>query len=614
MGLLTGVARDQFGAIATNASITVYLTGTTTPASLFEEEALTTPVANPVSVDAVGQFQVHVADGLFDYAIARPGETPQTVIGVAAINPSNYLALAGRAGGQVAYGGTGSGNPLTFRSTSHGTKGPMTFEQASGYVFNEDGAAVDFRVEGDTVANLLFLQGSTDRVGIGTATPSARFNVEGGGVIFNDAGGDFDVRMEGDTEANLFFLDASVDRIGVGTSAPTHRVDVRVSATGSTVGRVQNTHASGFSGFSFYDESGVETFIIAVDNGSNVSRINSVNSHPIGLFTGSVERVAIGASGDFIFNDPGNNCDFRVEGDTDQFLIFADASADCLGIGSSAPGAKLHVKSSGVVSILEGTGTESQFLWTSNSGGTPQTWMLRLTGATPSFTIRDSTAGTEPFGIQVGAANTTMFIGVNRNIVFCAGAVTSGVGVIGIGGNATAPSTSPADTVQLWVADAAAGDAQLFVRNEAGKHERLSGLVVRNSAQFDKTSDTTLANVTGLTHNVEAGKAYRFTARLPTASNAAGGVKAAIAGTCTATAITYEGLTIAAGATTQGRGTALGTAVGGVTAVTAAWIEISGTIVVNAAGTLTVQFAQNASFGTASSVLANGSFEIQQIG
>lgn len=57
--------------------------------------------------------------------------------------------------------------------------------------------------------------------------------------------------------------------------------------------------------------------------------------------------------------------------------------------------------------------------------------------------------------------------------------------------------------------------------------------------------------------------------------------------------------------------TALATTVGGVTAVTAAYCRITGTITVNAGGTLTVQFAQNASNGTASSVLIGSSFVVQ---
>jgi hypothetical protein len=44
---------------------------------------------------------------------------------------------------------------------------------------NESGANVDMRVEGDTDANLLFTDASTDRIGVGTNAPSAKLTVNG---------------------------------------------------------------------------------------------------------------------------------------------------------------------------------------------------------------------------------------------------------------------------------------------------------------------------------------------------------------------------------------------------------------------------------------------------
>jgi hypothetical protein len=49
-------------------------------------------------------------------------------------------------------------------------------------VFNDGGADVDFRVEGDTDANLLFVDAGNERVGIGVATPQNKFQIDDGGV------------------------------------------------------------------------------------------------------------------------------------------------------------------------------------------------------------------------------------------------------------------------------------------------------------------------------------------------------------------------------------------------------------------------------------------------
>jgi hypothetical protein len=50
-----------------------------------------------------------------------------------------------------------------------------------------------------------------------------------GAVVFNDAGADVDFRVEGDTDANLLFVDASNDQGGIGTSAPVSALNVIAS-------------------------------------------------------------------------------------------------------------------------------------------------------------------------------------------------------------------------------------------------------------------------------------------------------------------------------------------------------------------------------------------------
>ena len=74
---------------------------------------------------------------------------------------------------------------------------------------------------------------TSGNLGIGTDSPGARLDVRGT-AIFNEGGGDYDVRMEGDSDANLFYLDASTDRIGIGTASPSHLLDVEGVAHAST--------------------------------------------------------------------------------------------------------------------------------------------------------------------------------------------------------------------------------------------------------------------------------------------------------------------------------------------------------------------------------------------
>lgn len=78
-------------------------------------------------------------------------------------------------------------------------------------------------------------------------------------------------------------------------------------------------------------------------------------------------------NGNVVFNDSGANWDFRVEGDTDQNLLFVDASTDRVGIGTNTPSEKLHIsgntKINGTLNIGSfGTGTSINTLAIDSNG------------------------------------------------------------------------------------------------------------------------------------------------------------------------------------------------------------------------------------------------------
>ena len=101
------------------------------------------------------------------------------------------------------------------------------------FVFNESSADLDFRIEGNGDANLFFTDAGNDRVGIKTSSPSTELHVvggikatgsidfDGGGFTFNDSHAAVDFRIETDTLTHAVFVDGSADKIGFGTSSPT---------------------------------------------------------------------------------------------------------------------------------------------------------------------------------------------------------------------------------------------------------------------------------------------------------------------------------------------------------------------------------------------------------
>ena len=109
--------------------------------------------------------------------------------------------------------------------------GNVEFDGGS-FIFNESSADVDFRIEGNGDANLFFTDAGNDRVGIKTGSPSTELHVvggvkatgnidfDGGGFVFNESHAAVDFRIETDTLVNAFFVDGSADKIGFGTNSP----------------------------------------------------------------------------------------------------------------------------------------------------------------------------------------------------------------------------------------------------------------------------------------------------------------------------------------------------------------------------------------------------------
>lgn len=137
-----------------------------------------------------------------------------------------------------------------------------------------------------------------------------------------------------------------------------------------------------------------------------------------------------------------------------------------------------------------------------------------------------------------------------------------------------------------------------------------------STADVSFTSNTTLATITGLSIALTASKTYSCGGHLTvTASGASGGIKVQLvaSGGLTATSASFTAENDN-GTTTNARSTvtALGSSVGNATAAVTD-VYLDGAIVVNAAGTINVQAAQNASDGTTLTVGKNSTFRCVRV-
>ena len=153
-----------------------------------------------------------------------------------------YPAFSIGTAGAVGIGKTGAGNILdiTYRNAATGgvviteatnsIASKFISEASSGSIGTTTNSKFGFRTNSATVG----VFDTSGNFGIGTDAPGAVLDVRGA-AIFNEAGAAVDFRIEGDTEANLFFVDGSTDRIGIGTATPAVELDVDLGGDGTDV-------------------------------------------------------------------------------------------------------------------------------------------------------------------------------------------------------------------------------------------------------------------------------------------------------------------------------------------------------------------------------------------
>jgi hypothetical protein len=107
-------------------------------------------------------------------------------LGIGTSSPTNELMVAGGTDTRVTIDGSSSAglyitdsgaSGVTIRNTNDGD---LEFLGVSGksFVFNQASINTDFRIESDANANMFFVDASTNRVGIGTASPQNTFHVD----------------------------------------------------------------------------------------------------------------------------------------------------------------------------------------------------------------------------------------------------------------------------------------------------------------------------------------------------------------------------------------------------------------------------------------------------
>jgi len=328
--------------------------------------------------------------------------------------------------------------------------------QPTTVTINEAGSDYDFRVESDSNANMLFVDGGNNRVGVGTAAPQSIVHIDQGAsgdaqltlethaagdskLVFSQGqtAGNWAVGYDdggGVTENSLSFAYKAdgypslsgqnkmvltpTGNLGLGLSAPLVPLHVQSTSAGELL-RLESTDAGGTLGpiVGLYrnsaspaagDNLGAINFY-GEDTAGNITTYAAIESETYGVSNGAEAgrlhfKVCQSASlvsrfymnfGETVVNESGENLDFRVEGDSQTHALFVDASTSRVGIHDSAPSYPLEVNGTARIRstlYLGSSSSDPGNLSINDNSGTAYTLSLKGT-ATREYTFEGSSSG-----------------------------------------------------------------------------------------------------------------------------------------------------------------------------------------------------------------------------
>ena len=136
---------------------------------------------------------------------------------------SAFIGIKDQDDGTIAFIGVDGGS-LKFQTSASSYSDKLVIDTSGKATFSGD-----VQIDGDElfIADSIKHVGDTDTSISFPSNDTIRFNTAGvervsfsGVTTFNDSGADVNFRIEGDTDENLFFLDAGNNRVGIGTNNP----------------------------------------------------------------------------------------------------------------------------------------------------------------------------------------------------------------------------------------------------------------------------------------------------------------------------------------------------------------------------------------------------------
>ena len=206
-------------------------------------------------------------------------------------------------------GGGNTTNHVSVKDGDNGTTFALTLATDAVMItsdnrleFGDDGTYIHQSANG-----VLDLVSDTEIELNGAIDINGAVTMDGGNVTINDDSGDYDFRVESNGNANMLFVDGGADAVGIGTATPT----TQVSATTY----LEVSAASGTAAIGLNYNTGSSRWEIESDSGDDLTMSRNGTSRL--LIDGSTADISV-QGGDIIFTTAGKGICLGVTSNTDS--------------------------------------------------------------------------------------------------------------------------------------------------------------------------------------------------------------------------------------------------------------------------------------------------------
>jgi len=251
-------------------------------------------------------------------------------------------ALRVDADGHVGVGNHGGSLPAALSVKQYSTAPIINAKDSAGNAV--------FKIDGDgkvMVADALYHSGDLDTY-IGfpganqinlVADGHSFLKYDSGNILINNANENRDTKIMADDGAVVLHIDAGTNKVGIGTTTPTELLEINAAADGDEC-------------FIQFQEAGEERAKIGINTSNNLLFHNQfINKHIVFKVNdqgNTREALRIdGAVSEVVVNQSSESLvDFRVESDNNTHMLFVDGSVDNVGINDSTPTSTLTIMGS----------------------------------------------------------------------------------------------------------------------------------------------------------------------------------------------------------------------------------------------------------------------------